>query len=155
MDRTPEAPRLRVVRNLWNDLCVFSLVGVGGEFYSDGLCGARRLLPVQVFNGLLCLWSLVEANESHTTRKPCWATQNISMHAAIQSKPHASLNLLTCSLIDENAGVDNSAVSRKHVFDILLRHCFRQSADVEVGILYSVGARPGIRHLTEQKLWND
>lgn len=75
----------------------------------------------------------------------------ILMHVHVHSKPQATLNLPTCGLIDKNAGVDNAAVSCKHVFDILLGHCFRQSADVEVGILYRVGARPGIRHLTEEK----
>lgn len=47
------------------------LTGVVCELHGDGLGGTQRLLTVQAFDGLLCLISLVEPNESYSARYTC------------------------------------------------------------------------------------
>lgn len=152
VDGPPEAARLCVV-NRWNNLRVFHLVGTGSKLYSDWLSSTWRLLPVQVFNSFLCLCSFVKSNESHTTRESCnknrlSAFKCIPGHSRCERHNYA--HLPTWCLIDENTGVDYFAITRKHFFDVLLRHCFRQPADVKIGILYGVRAWPGIWHLSER-----
>lgn len=59
---------------LRNELRVLRLVWVGGKFDGDGLGGARGLLAVQVFDGILCFRPLVKPDESHATRH-AWGTK--------------------------------------------------------------------------------
>lgn len=47
------------------------LAGVVGKLDSDGLGGAQRLLPVQTFDGLLGLVSLVKPDEAHSSGYAC------------------------------------------------------------------------------------
>lgn len=47
------------------------LTGVVGELHGDGLGGTQRLLTVQAFDGLLCLISFIEPNETYSARYTC------------------------------------------------------------------------------------
>lgn len=66
--RSSEAARLRVI-DLRDDLCVFNLIGIGSKLNSDGLRRTRRLLSIQLFNGIFCLGALVKADKGNTAGK--------------------------------------------------------------------------------------
>lgn len=44
------------------------LARVVGKFHRDGLSCSGRLLSIQALDGLLCLYSLIKANEAYATR---------------------------------------------------------------------------------------
>lgn len=55
------------------------LAGVVGELDSDGFSGTQGLLPIQAFDGLLCLVSLVKPDEAHSSRYACSGSENRPM----------------------------------------------------------------------------
>ena len=68
MDRTSEAPRLSVV-HLRHHLGVPGLIGVGSELHRDWLRAAGGSVPIQVFDSIFGLGSLIEPDKGHAPRQ--------------------------------------------------------------------------------------
>lgn len=68
MHGASEAPGLAVV-HLWHHLGVPGLIGVDGKLDRYWLRASRRGVSIEVFDGILCFWALIKADEGHTSRQ--------------------------------------------------------------------------------------
>jgi len=98
------------------------VAGVVGELHRDGVRRALWHGPVQLLDGPVRLYALVEPDEAHAFAKPG-------------------------DVVAEDARGDDGAELAEHVLQVLLSHALGQPRHVQVGALDGLARRPRVRHL--------
>jgi len=70
-----------------------------------------------------------------------------SPRRAHENYGQADLRRLTGDVVAQYPRRDNSAVGTKEILQILLRHIFRQAADIQIRAFDRLAARSRVRHL--------
>jgi len=75
-----------------------------------------------------------------------------SPRRARENYGEADLRRLTGDVVAQYPRRDNSAIGTEEILQILLRHIFRQAADVQIRAFDRLAARSRVRHLKKTKI---